>query len=85
MACLTFASLLIAIGKDPAYVMRQMGHTSPTMTLGLYAQVMDGAEADRERLRQLVDGGYLALAGSGARQSATKSLARAKVVRAIKS
>ncbi len=52
--------------KDPAYVMAQMGHTSPTMTLGLYAQVMNVAEADRDRLRQLVNGGYLAVDGSGA-------------------
>jgi integrase len=61
----TFGSLLIAIGKDPAYVMAQMGHTSPTMTLGLYAQVMNVAEADRDRLRHLVNGGYLAVDGSG--------------------
>lgn len=56
----TFASLLIALGKDPAYVMRQMGHTSPTMTLGLYAQVMDASDEDRERLRTLVEGAVLA-------------------------
>ena len=61
----TFGSLLIALGRDPAYAMAQMGHTSPTMTLGLYAQVMNVAEADRERLRSLVEGDYLALAGTG--------------------
>ena len=61
----TFGSRLIALGRDPAYVMALMGHTSPTMTLGLYAQVMNVAEADRDRLRQLVEGGYLALAGTG--------------------
>lgn len=74
----TFASLLIAIGKDPAYVMKQMGHTSPTMTLGLYAQVMDVAEADRGRLRALVDGGYLAVAGSGSGLTAAKSATTAE-------
>ncbi len=67
----TFGSLLIAVGKDPAYVMAQMGHASPTMTLGLYAKVM--AEADRDRLRALIDGGYPAVAGSGADFTATDS------------
>jgi integrase len=78
----TFGSLLIAIGKDPAYVMAQMGHTSPTMTLGLYAQVMNVAEADRGRLRALVDGGYLAVAGSGVDLTATDSPATAQEVSA---
>jgi integrase len=62
----TFASLLIAIGKDPAYVMGQMGHTDPTVTLGLYAKVMSVGDEDRERLRRLVEGDYLAVAASGA-------------------
>jgi integrase len=67
----TFGSLLIAVGKDPAYVMAQMGHTSPTMTLGLYAQVMNVSEADRGRLRALVYGEpYPAVNGSGAAQTA---------------
>jgi integrase len=61
----TFASLLIALGKDAAYVMGQMGHTDPTVTLGLYAKVMNVGEDDRERLRALVEGDYLALAGTG--------------------
>lgn len=61
----TFASLLIAIGKDPAYVMGQVGHTDPTVTLGLYAKVMSVGDEDRERLRALVGGDYLALAGTG--------------------
>lgn len=60
--------MLVALRKDPAYVMSQMGHTSTTMTLGVYAHVM--LEDDRERLRQLVegahDGRHLALAGTGA-------------------
>jgi hypothetical protein len=32
--------------------MGQMGHTNPTMTLGLYAQAMSVAEADRAKLRR---------------------------------
>lgn len=45
-----------ALGKDPAYVMGQMGHTDPTVTLGLYAKVMSVGDDDRERLRLLVAG-----------------------------
>jgi integrase len=52
----TFASLLVALGRDPAVVMRQMGHTSPVMTLGVYAAAMDWADGERERLRALVEG-----------------------------
>jgi hypothetical protein len=53
------------IVKDPAYVMAQMGHTNPAMMLGPYSKVMNASEGDRERLRQPVDGGYLAVDGSG--------------------
>jgi integrase len=52
----TYASVLVALDKDPAYVMAQMGHTDPAVTLGLYAKVMATSEADRERLRVLVEG-----------------------------
>jgi integrase len=37
----TFASWLIAEGEDPAYVMQQLGHTDPKMTLGLYARALE--------------------------------------------
>jgi integrase len=50
----TFCSLLVALGRDPAYVMKQMGHSDPTVTLGIYAKVMDAREEDRARLRSLV-------------------------------
>jgi integrase len=58
----TFASTLVATGSDPAYVMAQMGHTSPTMTLGVYAQAV--SESDRARLRALIDGEELAPIGT---------------------
>jgi len=48
-----------------------MGHTDPTVTLGLYAKVINVGEADRDRLRALVESGYLALAGTGAGSSAS--------------
>jgi integrase len=52
----TFCSVLVALGKDPAYVMSQMGHTDPTVTLGIYAQVMRSSDKNRERLAALVGG-----------------------------
>ncbi len=33
--------------------MREAGHTSPQVTLGIYAQVMSRAEGERERLLSL--------------------------------
>jgi integrase len=36
----SFASWLVAEGEDPAYVMAQLGHTDPKMTLGLYARAL---------------------------------------------
>ena len=35
-----YASWLVAEGEDPAYVMQQLGHTDPKMTLGLYARAL---------------------------------------------
>lgn len=52
----TCASVLVALGKDPRYVMAQLGHTDPTVTLGIYAQAMTSNDDDRERLRLLVEG-----------------------------
>lgn len=52
----TFASILVALGKDPSYVMNQMGHATPDFTLGVYAGMMKASEEDRERLRRLVEG-----------------------------
>lgn len=52
----TCASVLVALGKDPRYVMGQLGHTDPTVTLGIYAQAMTSSDDDRERLRLLVEG-----------------------------
>lgn len=53
----TFASILVALGKDPAYAMAQMGHTTPGFTLSVYAAAMKAGDGDRERLRLLVEGG----------------------------
>jgi integrase len=52
----SFASLLVALGNDPAYVMAQLGHTDPAFTLRVYTHVMRRDPGERERLRALVDG-----------------------------
>jgi integrase len=52
----TFASVLIAIGKDPAYVMHQLGHTDPAFTLRVYAHMMRRSPDEREKLQALVEG-----------------------------
>lgn len=55
----TFISLLLALGKPVPYVMRQAGHTDPKVTLSIYAQVMDYAEGETERLRHLIEGAHV--------------------------
>ena len=60
----TCAALRIALGQDPAHVMEVLGHTDPSVTLGIYARVMRFGAAEREALRLLVEGRYLAVAGS---------------------
>jgi integrase len=52
----TFASILFALGESPVYVAAQLGHTTPAMTLGFYAKVMDRRDGEPERLKALVKG-----------------------------
>jgi integrase len=52
----TFASLLFAIGETPPYVMAQMGHTTPNLTLAIYARQMDRRDGEPEQLKALVEG-----------------------------
>jgi integrase len=56
----TFASLLVALGRDPRYVMTQLGHTDPKFTLKVYAQTMAFGDDHRARLEALVNGTSLA-------------------------
>jgi integrase len=63
----SFASWLVAEGEDPAYVMAQLGHTDPTMTLGLYAKALTSKSRRADR----------ALTGAGGEISAAD--ARQKV------
>lgn len=48
--------LLFAIGEAPPYVMAQMGHTTPNLTLAIYACCMDRRDGEPERLKALVEG-----------------------------
>ena len=59
----TFISLLLAIGEDVPYVMGQIGHAGPKVTLSIYAQVMFRGEGEPERLNALVNGSEPALTG----------------------
>ncbi len=52
----TFASILVALGVDPASVMDQLGHTDPGFTLRVYRHGLRRDRAAREHLRTLVGG-----------------------------
>lgn len=52
----TFASILVAIKKDPTYVMNQVGHTDAGFTLRVYSHLMSRSEAERTKLKALVEG-----------------------------
>jgi integrase len=52
----TFASLLVALGEDPRYVMGQLGRTDPAFRLRLYTHTMRREDDERTRLQALVDG-----------------------------
>jgi integrase len=52
----SFASILTAIGTDPASLMRQLGHRSAAFTLDVYAHMMACSPEQRERLSALVEG-----------------------------
>lgn len=52
----TFASILTAIGTDPASLMRQLGHRSAAFTLDVYTHLMACSPEQRERLKGLVAG-----------------------------
>lgn len=70
----TFASLLFALGEPPTYVMSQMGHTTPALTLAIYAREMNRRDGERQRLKALVGGGLPRIA-SAAHSSTASSVA----------
>lgn len=56
----TFASILIAQGRDPVFVSRQLGHTNAAITLRVYAHLFD-AERHAREAREGLEGEYGAL------------------------
>ena len=56
----TFASILIAQGRDPVFVSRQLGHTNAAITLRVYAHLFD-AERHAQEAREGLEGEYGAL------------------------
>jgi integrase len=61
----TFASILVALGENPAAFMRQMGHTDAALTLRVYAQAMESEDGALERLAALVEPALDAPEGHG--------------------
>ena len=56
----TFASLLFAIDETPPYVMAQMGHTTASLTLAVYARQMNRRDGEPARLKALIQGAEVA-------------------------
>lgn len=52
----TYASLLVALGRDMRVTTAQLGHTDPQLTLRVYAREMARDDGEREQLRALVEG-----------------------------
>ena len=50
----TFASLCFFAGRDLRWVMGQLGHEDPRMTLGVYAQCMKRSQIDEALIRELM-------------------------------
>lgn len=44
----TYASLLIAQGRDPVYVSDQLGHANPAITMRIYAHLFRAAQQERD-------------------------------------
>lgn len=49
----TYASMLIAQGRDPVYVADQLGHTTPVITLRTYAHLFRAAQQEATAREQL--------------------------------
>lgn len=62
----TAASLWAALDWPMPDTMRALGHTSPTLTLSVYAQAMDLGNGERSGLRALAEGGGWDTAGRAA-------------------
>jgi integrase len=52
----TYISALLAVGETVPFVMAQVGHANPQVTLTIYAKLMLRKDGERERLRRLLVG-----------------------------
>ena len=68
----TFASLLFEAGATVPYVMAQLGHADPKVTLGIYAHVLRRKGDTGERLDALVRAADWAATGSGSDSGASE-------------
>ena len=50
----TFASIALAAGRDPRWVMAQLGHTDARLTLNVYAQVVQRQRVDQALVWKLM-------------------------------
>src|SRR5437667_2286413 len=64
----TFTSLLIAKGLDVVFVSRQLGHASPTTTLGVYAHLFGQAEHAAAAARAVLEASYQTMTGMPPRE-----------------
>ena len=71
----TFASLLFEAGATVPYVMAQLGHADPKVTLGIYAHVLQRKGDTGDRLDALVKAADWAATGSGGPDGASEFLA----------
>jgi hypothetical protein len=54
--CHTFASVLVAIGRDSRDVMAQLGHEDPRFTMRRYSHALRLSDHERDRLCEFVEG-----------------------------
>ena len=64
----TFTSLLIAKGLNVVFVSRQLGHASPTTTLGVYAHLFGQAEHAAAAARAVLEASYQTMTGMQPRE-----------------
>ena len=79
----TFASILIAQGLDVVFISRQLGHSSPATTLGVYAHLFDKAN-HADGMRQALSARFGALLPGNAVEKTSRNgsqLETAEIVR----
>jgi len=76
----TFASVLYALGENPAVVMAEMGHTDPALALRIYAQAMRRDEGEVERVQALMNGADIRRVEDPAPISGSHGVARRRPV-----